>query len=109
MTRGSAKDPSRNHAKSLEAQLMKIMYGEESVARERIKEGARVTHKKRKRSKLSDVKHRGKNARRKLRAGAPAKSERDEEADEEEEGGSHSPMDQVEAEEDLMREHEDSE
>ena len=41
-------------------------------------------------------------------AGAPARSERDEEA-EEEEGGSHSPMDQVEAEEDLMSEQEDSE
>ena len=40
-------------------------------------------------------------------AGARAKSKRDEEA-EEEEGESHSPMDQVEAEEDLMREHEDS-
>jgi hypothetical protein len=41
-------------------------------------------------------------------AGPRAKSERDMEA-EEEEGGSHSPMDQVEAEEDLMREYEDSE
>ena len=41
-------------------------------------------------------------------AGAPVKTVRDEEA-EEEEGGSHSQMDQVEAEEDLMSEQEDSE
>ena len=41
-------------------------------------------------------------------AGAHAKSKIDEEA-EEEEGGSHSPMGQVEGEEDLMSEQEDSE
>ena len=41
-------------------------------------------------------------------SGALAKTERDEEA-EEEEGGSHSPMGQVEAEEGHMREQEDSE
>ena len=75
------------------------------MARER---ELRACNKRKKRSKLSDVKQRGKNARRKLMAGASAKSERDEEA-EEEEGGSHSPMDQVEAEEDPKREQEDSE
>jgi hypothetical protein len=108
VTRGSSKNPSRNHAKSLEAQLMKIMYGEESVAKERKKEGARVTNKRKKRSNLSDRKQRGWNARRKMMAEAHVRSERDEKA-EEEEGGSHASVDQVEAEEDLMREHEDSE
>ena len=103
MTRGSAKDPKRNQANKIEAQLNKIMYGEESVARERKKEGARVTHKKRKRGKLSNRKTETKYARRQRMAGAPARSERDEEA-EEEEGGSHSPMDQVEGEEGPMRE-----
>ena len=75
------------------------------MARER---DLRAGNKRKKRSKLSNRKTETKYANRRMMAGAPAKSERGEEA-EEEEGGSHSPMDQVEAEEDLMREHEDSE
>jgi hypothetical protein len=35
LTRGSAKDPKRNQANKVEAQLHKIMYGEDSKARER--------------------------------------------------------------------------
>ena len=108
VTRGSAKNPSRNHAKSLEAQLMKIMYGDDSMAREREWKGPKVNNKRKKRSKLSNNKNETWYAKRRLMAGASAKSKIDEEA-EEEEGESHSPMDQVEAEEDLMREHEDSE
>jgi hypothetical protein len=55
-----------------------------------------VNNKRKKRSKLSDVKQRKWHAKRKLMTGTHAKSEIDEEA-EEEEGESHSPMDQVEA------------
>lgn len=36
MARGSSRDPKRNQANKLEAQLQKIMYGEESMARERL-------------------------------------------------------------------------
>ena len=70
------------------------------MARERV---LRAGKKRKKRSNLSDRKQRKWHAKRKMMAGAPAKSERDEEA-EEEEGGSHSPIDQVEAEEGPMRE-----
>ena len=35
MTGGKSKDTSRSSAKTVEAQLMRIMYGEESMARER--------------------------------------------------------------------------
>jgi hypothetical protein len=105
---GSSKNPKRNQANKVEAQLHKIMYGDDSKAREREWKGPKVTNKRKKRSNLSNRKIEGRNARRKMMAGTPAKSESDEEA-KEEEGGSHSPMDQVEAEEGQMREQEDSE
>ena len=107
LARGSSRDPKRNKANKVEAQLQKIMYGEVSVARERKKEGRKVGHTKRKRSNLSNRKIEGRNARRKMMAGTPANSKRDEEA-EEEEGGSHSSVDQAEAEEAPMKEPHDS-
>jgi fructose-bisphosphate aldolase class 1 len=64
----------------VEAQLLKIMYGEESMARERKKEGRAVGHKRKKRSHLRDQKYRKWHAKAKVMAGAPANSERDEEA-----------------------------
>ena len=78
VTRGSAKDPSRNQANKVEAQLRKIMYGDDSKARER---ELRADNKRKKRSNLYNKKQRGWNARRKMMAGASAKSERDEEAE----------------------------
>ena len=98
LTRGSCRDPSRNQAHKVEAQLRKIMYGEESVVMERKKEGRKVGHTKRKRSTLNNRKTETKYAKRRMMDGASAKSERDEEA-EEEDSGSHSSMGQVEAEE----------
>jgi hypothetical protein len=109
LTGGKSVDARRNQANKVEAQLHKIMYGDDSKARERELKGPKVNNKRKERSKLSDVKQRGRHARSKLMAGASAKSERDEEAEEEEEGGSYSSMDQVEAEEGPMREQVDSE
>ena len=76
---------------------MRIMYGEESMARERKKEGGAVGHKRKKRSHLSDQKNKKRHAKGKVMA--PANSERDEEAQAQEEGESHPAQDQVEAEE----------
>ena len=79
LARGSTRDPKRNQADKVEAQLRKIMYGDDSMAREREWKGPKV-NKRKKRSKLSDVKKRTWYAQRKMMAGAPAESERDEEA-----------------------------
>ena len=94
LTGGKSVDTKRNQADKVEAQLRKIMYGDDSKARER---ELRAGNKRKKRSTLYNKKQRGRNAKRKLMAAAHAKTERDEEA--EEEGGSHSSIDQVEAEE----------
>ena len=67
---------------------MKIMYGEEGMARELEKEGRRVGHKRKKCSRLYDKKIRKWHAKGKMMAGAPAKSDRDEEAQVQEERGS---------------------
>ena len=56
VTRGSARDPKRNKANKVEAQLRKIMYGNDSMAREREWKGPKVTNKRKKRSKLSNQK-----------------------------------------------------
>ena len=72
---------------------MKIMYGEESMARERKKEGGAVGHKRKKRSHLFDQKNQKWHAKAKVMAGAPANSERDEEAQVQEEGESHPDQD----------------
>ena len=72
---------------------MRIMYGEESMARERIKEGRAVGHKRKKRSHLRDQKKRTRYAKAKVMAGAPANSERDEEAEAHVEGESHPAQD----------------
>jgi hypothetical protein len=66
------------------------MYGEESMARERIKEGAKVAPKRKKRSHLSNRKIDKWHAKAKVMAGAPSNSERDEEAQAIEEGENHS-------------------
>ena len=87
---------------------MRIMYGEESMARERIKEGAKVAPKRKKRSHLSDYKKQKRYAKGKVMAGAPSNSERDEEAQVLEEDENHSAQDQVEAEEVPMIEPEEA-
>ena len=69
---------------------MKIMYGEESMARDLKKEGRAVGHKRKKRSHLHDHKKRTRYAKGKVMAGAPSNSERDEEALAIEEGENHS-------------------
>ena len=78
------------------------------MARERIKEGAKVGHKRKKRSHLHDHKKRTRYAKRKVMAGAPANSERDEEAQVLEEDERYHDQDQVEAEEDPMIEPEEA-
>ena len=87
-TEGKSRDKTRSLANTMEAQLLKIMYGEESMARELKEEGRRVGHKKKKSSRLCDVKNRKWHAKGKMKAGAPPKSDRDEEAQVQEEGGS---------------------
>ena len=67
---------------------MKIMYGEESMARKLKEEGRRLGNKKKKSSRLRDVKNRKWHAKGKMKAGAPPKSDRDEEAQVQEEGES---------------------
>ena len=69
------------------------MYGEESMARERIKEGAKVAPKRKKRSHLSNRKIDKWHAKAKVMAGAPSNSERVEEAQVQEEGESYPAQD----------------
>ena len=78
---------------------MRIMYGEENMARERIKEGAKVAPKRKKRSHLHNEKKRTWYAKAKVMAGTPANSERDEEAQAHEEGERQPAQDKEEASE----------
>ena len=54
MTEGKSRDKTRSLANTVEAQLLKIMYGEESMTRELKEEGGRVGHKRKKCSGLYD-------------------------------------------------------
>ena len=56
LTGGKSRDRKCNQATKVEAQLRKVMYGDESIARERECKGPKLNHKRKKRSKLSNQK-----------------------------------------------------